>query len=102
MPNHVHGIIMIESNVCDDNVGTEYCSVPTNNDSKKNNSVGRNYGLLSRIIKSYKEAVTKNVRRNTKYSDFSWQRSFYNHVVRNDAALSEIRKYILLNPAKWE
>ena len=31
-----------------------------------------------------------------------WQRGFYEHIVRNEAALTAIREYILANPARWD
>jgi putative transposase len=31
-----------------------------------------------------------------------WQRNYYEHVVRNDDDLNEIREYIINNPLKWE
>ncbi|HOG44966.1 MAG TPA: hypothetical protein PK560_12885, partial [bacterium] len=31
-----------------------------------------------------------------------WQRNYFEHVVRNEKELSEIRKYIEINPIKWE
>ena len=34
--------------------------------------------------------------------DRFWQRSFYEHVVRNDDDLANIREYIDTNPARWE
>jgi len=30
-----------------------------------------------------------------------WQRSFYDHVMRDENELYQIRKYILENPLKW-
>ena len=30
-----------------------------------------------------------------------WQRNYYEHVIRNEASLSEIREYIANNPLKW-
>jgi putative transposase len=30
-----------------------------------------------------------------------WQRNYYEHVIRNDASLSRIRRYIEANPANW-
>lgn len=99
MPNHIHGIIIIDSG---DIVGTEQCSVPTDNAAKTDSEYKRTYGLLSQVIKSFKEAVTKQVRLTEDYRDFAWQRSFYDHVIRNEVALSKIREYVLLNPAKWE
>ena len=31
-----------------------------------------------------------------------WQSSFYEHIVRNEADLHEIRTYIQNNPIAWE
>ncbi|MFH0854750.1 MAG: transposase, partial [bacterium] len=31
-----------------------------------------------------------------------WQRSFYDHVIRNERSLNAIREYISLNPENWE
>jgi len=85
MPNHIHGIIVISNTV-----GTEHCSVPTKCVS------------LSQIIKSFKDASIKQIR--SEFGDicFSWQRSFYDHVIRSEKELMEIREYINNNPKQWE
>ena len=31
-----------------------------------------------------------------------WQRNYYEHVVRDEESLNQIRQYILDNPARWE
>ena len=31
-----------------------------------------------------------------------WQRNFYEHIIRNDEELANIRRYITENPSKWE
>lgn len=87
MPNHIHAIIILNDNV---RVGTEQCSVLTR------------YGLLSKIIKSYKNIVTTHLRRSVGCYDFAWQRSFYDHIIRSEKALYIIRDYIQDNPQKWE
>jgi putative transposase len=76
MPDHVHGIIIIERYV-----GT-YAS----------NHI--HYGLLSKIIKSYKNAVTKHLRYELKMENFSWQRSFYDRIIYNENDLNNVMKYI--------
>jgi REP element-mobilizing transposase RayT len=79
MPNHMHGIIVIEP-------------------------VVQASGLLlslSQIVGSYKNIVTKQIR-NNQLKEFSWQPSFYDHVVRRDESLNKIREYIRSNPLKWE
>ena len=35
------------------------------------------------------------------YQDRFWQRSFYDHVVRDEQDLQYIREYIVNNPIKW-
>ena len=30
-----------------------------------------------------------------------WQRSYYEHVIRDDDSLNRIRQYIIDNPARW-
>jgi REP element-mobilizing transposase RayT len=50
---------------------------------------------LSQIIRTYKALVTKT----SGYKPF-WERNFYEHIIRNEKALCEIRKYIQENPDK--
>lgn len=78
MPNHVHGIIIIQDR----------------------QAKGLHYSL-SQIVGSYKNAVTKSIRAQTNI-EFSWQPSFYDHVIRKDESLDKIREYIKNNPLKWE
>jgi hypothetical protein len=30
-----------------------------------------------------------------------WQRNYYEHIIRNDESLNNIRKYIVNNPMQW-
>ena len=101
MPNHIHGIIIIRPGDKDTvvAVGTEHCSVPTNKNKK---SYGKNYGLLSKVVKSFKNAVTKDIKNISPNANIRWQRSFYDHIIRNDEGLDEIRRYIQENPMRWE
>ena len=48
------------------------------------------------IVGAVKAQVARNARRAG-----LWQRSFYDHVVRNDADLDRIREYIGTNPMRW-
>lgn len=31
-----------------------------------------------------------------------WQRSFYDHIIRDDKSLNDICEYIINNPVKWK
>jgi putative transposase len=86
MPNHIHGIIVIQ---------------------QKKRADTRPAPTLSDIICSFKsrsslEYIRYIKRNNLNFSDKFWQRSFYDHVIRNERSLSAIREYILDNPANWE
>ena len=78
MPNHMHGIVIIKPH---------------------QQARGLHYSL-SQIVGSYKNSVTKLARQ--LMHDFSWQPSFYDHVIRKDESLEKIREYIRNNPLKWE
>lgn len=62
----------------------------------------RNTQLLPVIVGSFKSAVSKLIHRNEDFFDFKWQKSSYEHIIRNEKELFQIRKYIELNPLNWE
>ena len=112
MPNHVHGIVIIEANNSVTNhptVETQHAaslqyraksiSLPINNSHQQSQKPLP--GSLSAIIRSYKSAVTRWAKHND-YSQFAWQSRFYDHVIRDEESLDKIRLYILENPLKWE
>ena len=55
---------------------------------------------LGAIVRGFKIGVTKWFRNNTDVHTV-WQRNYYEHVIRSEAALNDIREYIINNPAKW-
>ncbi len=57
---------------------------------------------VSTIIGSYKSAVTHLVHEQSLYREKTiWQRSFYDHIIRNEFSLHMIRRYIATNPQRW-
>ena len=95
MPNHFHGILIIERR------DTSRC-VPTKvNENRKFGEMQP--GSLSVIMRSFKSAVTKKINelRSTPGKEI-WQKGFYEHIIRNEKDLYNIRKYIELNPLQWE
>lgn len=103
MPNHVHGIIII--NKMNNNVETRHCFVSTD-ETNHNKTIGQNRfqnqgkNTISSIIGSYKSIVTK-MSRNI-HADFGWQSRFHDHVIRNARSFENIQNYILENPEKWD
>ncbi|MFH1061568.1 MAG: transposase [Candidatus Omnitrophota bacterium] len=90
MPNHIHGIIIINDTATSRRGPTGKFGKPIS-------------GSLSTIIGLFKTAVTKriNQKRNTPGKSV-WQKSFYDHVIRNDTSLQNIREYIRNNPLTWD
>jgi REP element-mobilizing transposase RayT len=58
--------------------------------------------LLSKIIQQYKASVTHKINNFQNDLHFQWQRSFYDHVIRNESELFRIREYIQNNPLQWD
>lgn len=93
MPNHIHAIIIINP------VGTCH-GMSLQNDH--NREFGKPVkGSLSMIINHFKGAVTKWAHTNG-FTNFKWQRSIYDRIIRNEKELYQIRKYIVQNPLAWE
>jgi putative transposase len=84
MPNHIHMIIIINSWVSGtiyDN-GTMRASSPTQS--------------IPQLVKSLKILITKKI-------GFSlFQRSYHDHIIRNEKEYKQIWEYIDTNPLKWE
>lgn len=115
MPNHFHGIIVIddrgwarlEMNGAADLDGTGTLqrapTLPTREQFGKPTS-----NTIPTIIRGYKAAVTKQI--NTiqinagvyNKPERIWQKNYYEHVIRNEVSLNKIREYIMSNPLNWK
>ena len=84
MPNHFHAIITISR--------ADMESAPT----------------VSEIVQSFKRHSTVEYIKMVKdgilppFDKQIWQRSFYDHIIRNRDDYNEIYKYIYENPMKWQ
>ena len=90
MPNHLHGIIVI-----DDIVRGGSRTAPTRDmDEPK---------PLGRLVGSFKTVSTKqiNILRGTP-GMLLWQRNYYEHIIRDTEELDRVRCYIENNPTMWE
>ncbi|NEQ73377.1 MAG: hypothetical protein F6K23_10015 [Okeania sp. SIO2C9] len=102
MPNHLHGIIIIDSSTKEPKSREVKCNISTEYDiSRIMSEISPKAGSLSAIIRSYKSAVTNWCNSNN-YSSFGWQKRFYEKIIRDDKSLENIRKYIINNPIKWK
>ncbi|MBN2086729.1 transposase [Candidatus Peregrinibacteria bacterium] len=121
MPNHVHGIIIIDKPQNDKISTVEAGDGGGAIDKPQNDKIStvgtrhgaslRNEGLnkfgplkansLSSIINQFKGAVKRWCNKNG-HSNFQWQSRFYDHIITNDKELLEIREYIYYNPQMWD
>ena len=91
MPNHFHGIVII-NNISTVPVGTGLKPVPTI----------RTQHSLSEIIRGFKTFSSRRINETKPQIEFRWQRSFYDHIIRNEISCNKIREYIQNNPMRWE
>ncbi len=80
MPNHLHGVIVLE----------------------KNADIG-----LSGVMQRFKTLTTSRYALGVKnegwprFTGRLWQRGFYDHVIRSVEDLDRVRRYIIENPGRW-
>ena len=91
MPNHIHGIIVIDN---DDRDAIEHGGGITG----KSNPMGKQ--SLGEIIRWFKGRTSYEIHKIS--SPFQWQPRYYDHVIRNETSLQKIREYIRWNHLKWD
>jgi len=110
MPNHVHGIIVIDKPRDGRNVTqNDNRTVETQNFAslqsqpqkppQPKNKFGPQSQNLASIIRGYKTGVTKYARIHR--IDFAWQSRFHDHIIRNKKEYERIKNYIINNPKNW-
>lgn len=83
MPNHLHGIILLEAVEAGQSMS------------------------LSDVVQRFKSLTTRRYADHVKQDGWEpfpgrlWQRNYYEHIIRNERALNAIRAYITGNPANW-
>lgn len=122
MPNHIHGIIVIDdrgwvrlemNGTADlDGTGTLDLSTGTVHRAPTAPAIEKfgkpTSNTIPTIIRGYKAAVTKQI--NTiqinagiyNKPERIWQKNYYEHVIRNEVSLNKIREYIMSNPLNWK
>lgn len=91
------------TNVCDGKITDE-------SNGKKgdvcNTSLRSPSQTIGAIVRGYKSAVTKQINilfvGNYKQTTTIWQRSFHEHIIRNEESYQNIANYIVNNPCKWD
>ena len=100
MPNHLHGIIVFRDSANGAIVSHR------RGDSRIAPTVPQSQGTkrkpLGRLVGAFKTVSTRrlNLDRGTPGSPL-WQRNYFEHVIRSEESLSQIRQYIRSNPSLW-
>jgi len=116
MPDHMHGIIVINERADADNVGAQHAAPlqlqhggRLQQDARLSQTALRAHairasttvarGSLGAIVRAFKSAVTKQINelRRTPGKPV-WQRNYYDRIIRDDGELHRVRRYILSNP----
>jgi len=106
MPNHIHGIIILTPNV---GAGPRACL-------ENDQGIGQPRGVapttrslsLPDVIHRFKSLTTARYRHGVSQKGWLpfpgklWQRNYYEHIIRDENDLSQIRQYIQENPLKWD
>lgn len=129
MPNHMHGILIIDKSVVPATVETRFIASNLDGiiederskddaDSSETRLIasvlpekdgiggfsGENNPMLSdnisRIIRWYKGRCTFEMRKIN--PNFGWHSRFHDHIIRNSESFERIQNYIEENPARWE
>jgi REP element-mobilizing transposase RayT len=117
MPDHIHGIIIIKNHservfveslhatILQNQIKNSHNPISnpqykiTNSPNEHMSLISPKPGSLATIVRLYKSAVSKCVHNTGLY--FGWQKSFYDNIIRTDSELTQIKKYIIENPLKW-
>jgi len=87
MPNHVHLLIVVNHRNNVNSGGTLRTASPTAVSSKS--------AAIPRIIHGLKAVTTKQI------GHAIWQRSYHDHIIRNESEFQKVWQYIDENPIKW-
>ncbi len=78
MPNHLHGIIILELSI-------------------------ENTKSISEIIRGFKTFSAKAINKERGLRGIPvWQRNYYDRIIRNELELDRVRQYIINNPRNWD
>ena len=111
MPNHVHGIIIIDKlgnptvetqDFASPDRETKMQNLETQNlaSLQPNNRFAPQSRNLASIVRGYKIGVTKQAK--LIQADFAWQTRFHEHIIRSEDTYLKIAEYVQTNPIKWQ
>ncbi|GCE62261.1 transposase [Microcystis aeruginosa] len=100
MPNHFHGIVIINDYSGDDqSLGARDAPLDL---GARDAPLQQKPNSLSSCIAGFKSAVTKRINLLRQNTDTPiWQRNYYESILRDEKYLAVVREYIINNPKNW-
>jgi putative transposase len=109
MPNHIHGIVQIKREDGEEEHTSDWMNESEGRTSRAPLPIeGRAYGSrdrqsVSTFVAGFKATTTHQINLLRGSRGFRlWQRSFHEHIIRDEADLCNHREYIMNNPMNWE
>jgi REP element-mobilizing transposase RayT len=115
MPNHIHGILILDYSLVGIRHGVSLQSpsrdiVGSCHDMTLHSKIESNQNInqfskplknsISVIINQYKSSAKRWCNRNG-FDHFQWQSRFYDQILHNENSIDKIREYICNNPKNW-
>jgi len=92
MPNHFHGIVIIQNGAMD-----------CRGDRPIAPAFKMRPKSLSSLMAGFQSSVTSKINKSRgTYGTPVWQRNYFDRIIRNNEELNRFRKYIIENPMKWD
>jgi len=108
MPNHFHGVIMIDSEGDIEKNGQTHGSAPTDSrELVRADPRVRPNAPIAQMVQWFKTMTTNEYIRGVKELGWPpfigklWQRNYYEHIIRNPGEHARICNYIYSNPLRW-
>jgi REP element-mobilizing transposase RayT len=96
MPNHIHGIVWIDTEI----VGADGVR-PVRKAGASLAPLHRKPRSLGSFIAGFKASVTRRAGRELNTGNI-WQRNYYEHIIHGQSDYERIAGYILDNPLNWD
>lgn len=114
MPNHIHGILIIDQSLSSSLTemrliasplsSSPLSSSPLSQNEKKGGFAGDKNPMfhqsISRVVRWYKGRCSFEMRKCN--PNFNWQSNYHDHIVRTEQAFINISNYIINNPINWK
>jgi len=120
MPNHMHGIILLNDDINDAVNGRGVLHTPSPDMTPEKTTAVANEGVcntplpnwpppnfrspsnnVGAIVRGYKSAVTKQINLSGDVGTV-WQRNYHEHIIRDEKSYMKISNYIISNPQNWK